>query len=221
MPSPNVYVSRVQDDIERANGVVDPARHDAPSGEWKPTWTVVPLRAFRGREFRVIEVQSTWDDEQLLIAIKGAYKGLRLWYHRWFSLKGLSYVSDRLPSQVNDAWVFPQRVGPGRTTPHRNQRLRYLLDHPEHMRGKRDFMLALTGASGTASTEYGIEFVERWNMARVCVVVIGSALLSFSIALTYGSLTSDWATGFNIASFFSQTFAQMFVLVGCLEYYEF
>ncbi|KAI0656416.1 hypothetical protein C8Q70DRAFT_1056650 [Cubamyces menziesii] len=239
MPSPNVYVSRVQDDIERANVAANPARHGAlVNGEWKPTWTVVPLRAFRGREFRVVDVQSTWDDEQLLIAIKEAYKGLRVWYYRWFSLKGLSYITrvkvcshlspdpmsfrtQPTAREVNDAWVFPQRVGPGRTTPHRNQRLRYLLDHPEHMRGKHDFMRALTGTGGNTSAEYGIEFVERWNMARVCVVVVGSALVSFSVALTYGSLTADWTTGFNIASFFSQTFAQMFVLVGCLEYYEF
>ncbi|KAI0328287.1 hypothetical protein GY45DRAFT_1255293 [Cubamyces sp. BRFM 1775] len=205
----------MQDDIERANAFANPACHGVGSGpgEWKPTWTVVPLRAFRGRKFRVIEVESTWDDEQLLIAIKNAYRGLRVWYLRRFSLKGLS--------SVNDAWIFPQRVGPGRTTPHRNQRLRYVLDHPEHMRGKHDFVRALIGSGGTVSAEYGIEFVERWNMARVCVVVIGSAHLSFSIALVFGSLTGDWATGFNIASFFSQTFAQMFVLVGCLEYCEF
>ena len=157
----------------------------------------------------------------------------------------MSFRTQPTAREVNDAWVFPQRVGPGRTTPHRNQRLRYLLDHPEHMRGKHDFMRALTGTGGNTSAEYGIEFVERWNMARVCVVVVGSALVSFSVALTYGSLTADWTTGFNIAckfhcvcyvtgkivwaltliardtAFFSQTFAQMFVLVGCLEYYEF
>ncbi|KAI0353652.1 hypothetical protein OH77DRAFT_1406547 [Trametes cingulata] len=198
-------------DIERS-------QHSGPGAgrrvrEWKPEWTVFQLKAFLGRDYKAIEVRSTWDDEQLLLALKKAYKDLRSWHRRCFSLTSLRYI---LPISVNDAFVYPQRVGPGRTTPHRNLRLRYLLDHPEHMRGEHDFMYALT-----KSPEYGVEFVERWNMVRVCLVVIGSALVSLSIALIFGWLTRDWASGFTIASFFSQTFAQIFVLVGCLQYHEF
>ncbi|KAI0373632.1 hypothetical protein BV20DRAFT_937416 [Pilatotrama ljubarskyi] len=187
--------------------------HSAPDvghkmHEWKPEWAMFPLKGFLGRDYKVIEVVNTWDDEQLLIALKKAYKDLRSWHRRWFSLLSLRYV--------NDAFIYPQRIGPGRTTVHRNLRLRYLLDHPEYMRGQRDLMCALT-----KSPEYGVEFVERWNMLRVCLVVVGSALVSLSIALFYGWLTNDWASGFTIASFFSQTFAQIFVLVGCLQYHEF
>ncbi|KAI0648653.1 hypothetical protein C8Q79DRAFT_904557 [Trametes meyenii] len=178
------------------------------ASEWRPTWTLFPLRAFRGREYRIVDVKNTWDDEQLLLALNDAYKELRVWYKRWFSLMGLRWV--------NDAFIYPQRVGPGRTTAHRNLRMRYLLAHPNHMRGKREFVRALT-----ESAEFGIEFVERWRMRHVVTVVIGSALLSLAIALTYATRTSDWATGFTIASFFSQTFAEVFVLLGCLQYYEF
>ncbi len=96
--------------------------------------------------------------------------------------------------QVNDAFIYPQRVGPGRTTPHRNKRLRYLLAHPEHVRGEHAFMRVLT-----ESPAHGVEFVERWNLWAVSAVVLGLALVSLSIALAYGWFTSDWPNGFTIA----------------------
>lgn len=95
---------------------------------------------------------------------------------------------------MNDAFIYPQRVGPGRTTLHRNQRLRYLLAHPEHVRGEHAFMRALT-----ESPEHGVEFVERWNLLVVSAVVLGLALVSLSIALAYGWFTGDWPNGFTIA----------------------
>ncbi|KAI0636316.1 hypothetical protein C8Q77DRAFT_1052946 [Trametes polyzona] len=182
----------------------------ANATEWKPAWREFRLRAFLGRDCEVIEIGSTWDDEKLFLALRAAYKKLCGWPRWWSSLKGLRYMG------VNDAYIYPQRVGPGRTTPHRNLRLRYLLKHPEHVRGAHEFVRALT-----ESAECGVEFVERWNMLRVSVVVIGSAAASLTIAVMYGWLSRDWADGFTIASFFSQTFAQIFVLVGCLQYYEF
>ncbi|OSC96950.1 hypothetical protein PYCCODRAFT_1448251 [Trametes coccinea BRFM310] len=207
MPTPGPVLGELENDIERC---AYRGAQSAAAAAWKPAWQVFGVKAFRGRNYRVIAIEESWDDEQLLIALHDAYKKLRGRFFRWFSLKGLSCL------QVNDAYIYPQRVGPGRTTAHRNMRMRYLLQHPDHMRGKREFMRVLT-----ESPEYGVEFVERWDMVRVCTVVIGSALLSLSIAVGYGCLAKDWSTGFQIASFFSQTFAQIFVLVGCLDYQEF
>ncbi|KAI9001492.1 hypothetical protein BD414DRAFT_474817 [Trametes punicea] len=210
MGTPHAALRGVQDDIERHSSG---GGRNQDSREWNPPWLVFAVKAFRGRNAKHIFVQSAWDDEQLLIALKKAYNDLRVWYQKWFSLRSLGYITR---VKVNEAFIYPQRIGPGRTTHHRNMRMRYLLDHPHHMRGKHDFMRVLT-----ESSDYGIEFVERWNMTRVCVLVVGSALLSLSIALMYGVFTKDWSAGFQIASFFSQTFAQIFVLVGCVEYQEF
>ncbi|KAI9067733.1 hypothetical protein FKP32DRAFT_1588345 [Trametes sanguinea] len=187
MSTPRSVMHDLEIDIERCAR----SARGAAASVWKPTWQVFGIKAFRGRKYKVIAIEESWDDEQLLIALNHAYQGLRGWFLRWFSLKCLSFI---IRVKVNDAYIYPQRVGPGRTTAHRNMRMRYLLEHPDHMRGKYEFMRVLT-----ESAEYGVEFVERWDMARVCTVVIGSALLSLSIAVVYGCLAKDWSTGFQIA----------------------
>lgn len=61
--------------------------------EWKPTWAVFHLKAFRGLQCQVIEVHCGWDDEQLLKALKEAYKALCGWHRGCLSPKELRYVS--------------------------------------------------------------------------------------------------------------------------------
>lgn len=61
--------------------------------EWKPTWVVFHLKAFRGLQCQVIEIHCGWDDEQLLKALKKAYKALCGWHRGCLSPKELRCVS--------------------------------------------------------------------------------------------------------------------------------
>ena len=65
--------------------------------------------------------------------------------------------------QANDL-IFPQRIGPAPTL-HSTRRIRYLLDHPNHVRGNREFVQAIT-----SNPEYGLEFIERVNGTRAGVL---------------------------------------------------
>ena len=96
--------------------------------------------------------------------------------------------------QANHSYIYPQRVGTAKYTAHRNMRMRYLLDHPEHMKGQRELMRALT-----ERPDYGVEFVERLVVIRVCIPAFGSAVIALLIAIVYGAVKGDWPGGFGIA----------------------
>ncbi|TBU42785.1 hypothetical protein BD309DRAFT_865574 [Dichomitus squalens] len=153
---------------------------------WKPTWEVFPLKVYRGYDLRVIEIQRDWDDEELLRELGIAYDRLRTWYRKYFSVMNVWWI--------NQHFVFPQRVGPAKISPHRNMRMRYLLAHPEHVKGQHEIMRALT-----ERRDYGVEFVERAEMGRM--VLLASALAAFplGIAIVYGISNGDWPGAFGIA----------------------
>ncbi len=69
--------------------------------EWKPTWAVFHLKAFRGLQCQVIEVHCGWDDEELLKALKKAYKALRGWHRGCLSPKELRCVSRQRHASID------------------------------------------------------------------------------------------------------------------------
>ena len=97
--------------------------------------------------------------------------------------------------QGNESLVYPQRIGPGHITAHRALRIRFLLKHPEHVRGRRDLMHALTGHA-----DEGVEFVEQWQVWRAASLVLLLAFLSMVIAIATSIKLNDWSTGFSIGS---------------------
>lgn len=84
--------------------------------------------------------------------------------------------------------------------------MRYLLSHPEHMKGQREIMRALT-----ERRDYGVEFVERAEMGRMLLLATGLAGFPLGIAIAYGGVTGDWPGAFGIAGECSQ---QDLALVG-------
>ena len=71
--------------------------------------------------------------------------------------------------------------------------MRYLLAHPEHMKGQREIMRALTTRRG-----YGIEFVEQARLFRMVLFTGGLFFTALAIAIVYGARTGDWMGGFTI-----------------------
>lgn len=59
------------------------------SDDWKPAWTVFPLKAFRGSSYAYLKIQSHWDDADLLRELSRSYDKLRTVWRKWFSLRGV------------------------------------------------------------------------------------------------------------------------------------
>ncbi|RPD54805.1 hypothetical protein L226DRAFT_547971 [Lentinus tigrinus ALCF2SS1-7] len=175
-------------------------QHDAPP--WNPKWDTFTLMVWRANDHETIDVKPAWDDEDLLRELNKSYNTLRSW-RKLLSLKGPRYA------------LYPQRIGPGRISAHRSLRIRFLLKHPERVRGRRDLMHALTRHS-----DVGIEFVEQWQVWRVAFLVLMLALLSMAIAIVSSILLHDFSTGFSIGGFFAQMFAVILVAIGFLHYEE-
>ncbi|TFY62190.1 hypothetical protein EVJ58_g4023 [Rhodofomes roseus] len=157
-----------------------------------------------GSRSHIMTFDRTWDDERLLKEMRKTYDGLRSW-RRWFSLKNI---------RGKDQFIFPQRIGPSRVSARQHMRLRFLLDHPEKLRGSRDFMKMLD-APGV-----GIEFVERWQAKRLAFAVIGLVLLSLAASLIYACVTGDVSTAFTIGSYITSAFSVVLVLVGILGFVD-
>ena len=91
--------------------------------------------------------------------------------------------------------MYPQRIGPAALTPHRNMRMRYLLKNPEHLRGKRQFMHALT-----EHPEHGVEVIERIELWRVNAYACVMSMLMFVVAiLVYVAGLQDWIGACTVA----------------------
>ncbi len=84
-------------------------------------------------------------------------------------------------------------MGPAKISAHRNMRMRYLLAHPEHMKGQREIMRALTARRG-----YGVEFVEQAQLSRMALFTCGLFAVALAIVIGYGACTGDWLGGFTI-----------------------
>lgn len=84
-------------------------------------------------------------------------------------------------------------MGLAKVTAHRNMRMRFLLKHPQRMKGHREFMRALTEREG-----YGIEFVERLVVERICGPIIFAAVVALVVTIVYGQFTGDWPGGCSI-----------------------
>ncbi|KAI1792138.1 hypothetical protein LXA43DRAFT_362118 [Ganoderma leucocontextum] len=166
---------------------------------WKPAWDVFPLKVYRGYDLKVIEIQRDWDDEDLLRELGVAYNKLRGRLWKYFSIMDVWYVT---MVAAERQYVFPQRVGPAKISAHRNMRMRYLLAHPEHMKGQCEIMRALT-----ARRDYGVEFVERPQTGRMTLFTCGFVVVALAIAIVYGVRTGDWPGAFGIGAFFGQSFA--------------
>ncbi|KAI0730092.1 hypothetical protein C8Q72DRAFT_883688 [Fomitopsis betulina] len=148
-----------------------------------------------------------WDDAHLLEEMRKTYNQMRSW-RRWFSLKNvrsITFVSN------TDAFGYPQRIGPARVSTRQHMRLRFLLDHPEVLKGRTDFIRALSESPGV-----GIEFVERWQARRLALAVLIPVALSLIASLVYAGVTKDVSTAFTIGSYITSAFSVILVLIGIL-----
>ncbi|KIP11009.1 hypothetical protein PHLGIDRAFT_21907 [Phlebiopsis gigantea 11061_1 CR5-6] len=200
--------------IVLATGLGHPfLQRNCPSGpKWSPPWKVFPLKAFRGSDFTYVKIKSDWDDEALLRQISKTYEDLRKFWRRWFSLRSVSSITMVL---ADHTIIFPQRIGPAKVSPSKNLRLRYLLSHPHTMRGKHEFMEVLT-----SRTDFGIEFVERFQLGRIAFAVIIPVMASAILAIIYSILTDDVSSAFTISSYMTGAYSVCLVLVGILNLVE-
>ncbi|KAI0956418.1 hypothetical protein AcV7_006832 [Taiwanofungus camphoratus] len=179
---------------------------------WKPAWSLFPLRVFRGAEHAIFTIQREWDDADLMREVKKTYDKLRRW-RKWFSLKSVRTVT----MVLNDhSIIYPQRVGPVRVSSHRNMRLRWFLDHPDSLKGSREFMQVLT-----QRTDLGIEFVERWQASRIFIAIVLPVAASLLVGVLYSALTNDVSSGFTVAGYMTSAYSVCLVLIGVLNLVEF
>jgi len=176
--------------------------------QWQPAWNVFPLKAFRGSDYTFLRIQASWDDEALLRELRRTYDRLRQW-RRWLSLRNVSSITMVL---ADHSFVYPQRIGPARVSPAKNMRLRYLLQHPRSMKGRHEFMQVLT-----ARTDLGIEFVERFQLARMAVAILLPIALSTILGILYSALTGDVSSAFTISGYMTSAYSVCLVLVGVLN----
>lgn len=70
------------------------------SDDWRPAWTVFPLKAFRGSSYAYLKIQSHWDDADLLQELSRSYDKLRTVWRKWFSLRGVRSVFCTIQSRI-------------------------------------------------------------------------------------------------------------------------
>ncbi|KAI0365487.1 hypothetical protein BV20DRAFT_954112 [Pilatotrama ljubarskyi] len=195
------------------------------SVDWKPTWNVFPLKAFRGSSYTYIKIRASWDDEEVLKELSRSYDKLRTIWRKWFSLRSVRsmtmvYVrrllTERLFSYADHTYVYPRRLGPAGVSPSKNMRLRYFLHHPEQMKGRHEFMQVLT-----ARTDLGIEFVEGWQLARIFVAILLPVLASLLLGVLYAIFEGNVSDAFTIAGYMTSAYSVCLVLLGLLNFVEF
>ncbi|OCH89483.1 hypothetical protein OBBRIDRAFT_813173 [Obba rivulosa] len=174
---------------------------------WNPVWKVFPLKMFRGADWAYLKVQPVWDDEQLLRELSKSYDRLRTVWRKWFSLRSVGYA--------DHTFIYPQRVGTAGLSPSKNMRLRYFLHHPEAMRGRHEFLQVFT-----ANPDLGVEFVERWQVLRIAIVVLIPVIFSVVLGVMYSGITGDASTAFTIAGYMTSAYSVCLVLVGVLNLVE-
>ncbi|PCH42678.1 hypothetical protein WOLCODRAFT_73084 [Wolfiporia cocos MD-104 SS10] len=177
---------------------------------WRPAWKVFPLKVFRGSNHTLLKVEADWDDEMLLRELNKKYDDLRtIWRKRSLTMVMLFAL------QADHSVVFPKRVGPGKVSPTKNMRLRWLLHHPGYMKGRHEFMQVLT-----ARADMGIEFVERWQLLRIVIAITPPVMLSVVVGVVYSILAKDPGTGFTIAGYMTSAYSVCLVLVGVLNLFD-
>jgi len=194
-----------------AAGLVSPA--ERCEDNWKPAWSVFPLKVFRGADHTMLRISADWDDEALLRELRKTYDELRTVWRKWFSLRNVGSMTMVL---ADHSFVYPQRLGPATVSPYKNMRLRWFLHHPEHMRGRHEFMQVLT-----ARTDRGIEFVERWQVFRIAIAILLPVLCSLVVGVVYSCLARDPSTAFTIAGYMTSAYSVCLVLVALLNLVEF
>ncbi|KAI0704075.1 hypothetical protein C8Q76DRAFT_631555 [Earliella scabrosa] len=174
---------------------------------WAPVWKTFVLKAFRGMDWKIIQVQAEWHDPDLLRVISRTYNDLRTW-RRWISLKDIS-----IP-QSDHTVIFPRRLEYV-VVPSKNQRLRHFLGNPDELKGRRDFMVALTKVQ-----DIGIEFVEDWALRRFAVAVILLVIASLAVGVGYSFRSGDAGDAFTIAGYMTSAYSVCLVMLGVLNFVE-
>ncbi|KZT73461.1 hypothetical protein DAEQUDRAFT_645486, partial [Daedalea quercina L-15889] len=187
---------------------------------WRPVWVKFPLKVFRGSEYKLLEIRADWDDEALLSELRKTYDELRTVWRKWFSLRSVASITMVMVSQISTradhSIIYPQRIGPAKISPSKRMRLRWLLQHPSYMKGRHEFMHALT-----TRTDLGIEFVERWQLLRIAIAIIIPVLGSAVIGVVYSVAAKDPSTAFTIAGYVTSAYSVCVVLVGLLNFVDF
>ncbi|RPD58615.1 hypothetical protein L226DRAFT_466392 [Lentinus tigrinus ALCF2SS1-7] len=189
------------------------------SDDWSPPWKVFPLKAFRGSSYTFLKIQAHWDDADLLRELSRSYDKLRTVWRKWFSLRSVRYVNmlaGFCGLFADHTCVYPRRVGPAGVSPSKNMRLRYFLRHPDQMKGRHEFMQVLT-----AHTDYGIEFVEGWQLTRIAVAILLPVVASLILGVVYSILENDVSSAFTVAGYMTSAYSVCLVLLGLLNFVEF
>lgn len=119
-----------------------------------------------------------------------------VWVRRVLCLRLRETATDAIAlAQHDEHTVYPQRIGPKRTTRHTRMRLRYYLEHPHELRGKREFIQVLIN-----DPDLGIEFVERWRARRIGLLLSLFVSSSLTVGIVYTKKSGDVVAGFTIAS---------------------
>lgn len=174
-------------------------------------------------------IDTSWDDATLFREMRRTYDKLRSW-RRWISLRSVKCITLvwvrrvlclRLREAATDAialaqhdehTVYPQRIEPKRTTRHTRMRLRYYLEHPHELRGKREFIQVLIN-----DPDLGIEFVERWRARRIGLLLSLFVSSSLTVGIVYTKKSGDVVAGFTIAIYMVGVYSMCLALVGVLN----
>ncbi|KAI9067736.1 hypothetical protein FKP32DRAFT_1563101 [Trametes sanguinea] len=183
------------------------------SDDWRPAWSVFPLKAFRGSSFTYLKIQSDWDDAALLREMSRSYDKLRTVWRKWFSLRSVRSIT---MVYADHTFVYPKRVGPAGVSPTKNMRLRWFLHHPEKMKGRYEFMQVLT-----ARTDLGIEFVEGWQLTRISIAILLPVVGSLLLGIFYSLFVGEVSDAFTIAGYMTSAYSVCLVLLGLLNFVEF
>lgn len=153
-------------------------------------------------------IDTSWDDATLFREMRRTYDKLRSW-RRWISLRSVKCIT---LVWHDEHTVYPQRIGPKRTTRHTRMRLRYYLEHPHELRGKREFIQVLIN-----DPDLGIEFVERWRARRIGLLLSLFVSSSLTVGIVYTKKSGDVVAGFTIAIYMVGVYSMCLALVGVLN----
>lgn len=180
-----------------------------PPSVRNPECEKFPLKAFRGDEYRCMKIEAGWDDERLLREITKTYDFLRTVWRKWFSLKGVSAITMVM---ADHSVIYPHRIGPTKISPVHIMRLRSLMNDPSKLRGRYEFVEALT-----ERTDVGIEFVERFQLSRIAIAIVFPVVLSALLGIFYSIFLQDVSSAFTVAGYMTSAYSVCLVLIGVLN----
>ncbi|OCH91713.1 hypothetical protein OBBRIDRAFT_514563 [Obba rivulosa] len=208
---PNSAIAK-QFEIERREEIRDQA--STPKKPWDPAWETFPLVCFRGPRREIILIERTWDDKRLMEELRRHYDILRGTRRKWLSIKNIRGVrtvqttKDYIYPVLADITTNAEEAMPG---PHRNMRFREYLKNPGQLEGDHDFM-----RSFTQNVYHGVEFIERWQVSRIVIVIAVPLTVSLIVAISYAIGTGDVSSAFTIAGKF---FAAVPIFCGSLLFF--